>query len=157
MLIKDIVEEDFINYKLCSMFILFPNCTFKCEQECGKKICQNSPLTTAPSIDISPRDIVLRYINNPITKAIVFGGLEPFDSFEDMIELIDEFRKVTDDNIIIYSGYTEPEIYQKINQLEQYKNIYIKFGRYIPDDISRYDEILGVTLASSNQYCERIS
>ena len=34
--------EDFTNYKKPSMYIAFPSCTFKCEGECGQKICQNS-------------------------------------------------------------------------------------------------------------------
>ena len=35
--------------------------------------------------------------------------------------------------------------------------IIIKWGRYIPNRPSRYDEILGVTLASDNQYGKQIS
>ena len=41
--------------------------------------------------------------------------------------------------------------------LKNYDNIIIKYGRYIPNQPSRYDSILGVTLASDNQYAERIS
>jgi len=44
MIIKDIVMEDFVNYKKPSMFIITSTCTFKCEKECGKKICQNSSI-----------------------------------------------------------------------------------------------------------------
>ena len=80
MLIKGLIDEDFINYKLCNMFILFPHCTFKCEKECGIKCCQNSPLAKAPAIEIEIDKIVNRYLSNPISKSIVFGGLEPFDS-----------------------------------------------------------------------------
>ena len=80
MLIKGLIDEDFINYKQCSMFIMFPFCSFKCEKDCGIKCCQNSPLAKAPVIDISYKDLVGRYLNNPISKSIVFGGLEPLDS-----------------------------------------------------------------------------
>ena len=38
-----------------------------------------------------------------------------------------------------------------------FKNIIIKFGRYIPNRNNKYDEILGVTLASDNQFAEKIS
>ena len=31
-------------------------------------------------------------------------------------------------------------------------NIYIKYGRFIPNKPSHYDELLGVNLASDNQY-----
>ena len=40
MRIKFLVDEDFVNYKKPSMFIGFPNCTWKCEKECGQKMCQ---------------------------------------------------------------------------------------------------------------------
>ena len=36
------------------------------------------------------------------------------------------------------------------------QNIIVKFGRYIPDTDQRYDEVLGVILASDNQYAERL-
>jgi len=37
------------------------------------------------------------------------------------------------------------------------KNIIIKYGRFIPDKEKHYDEVLGIYLASDNQYAERIS
>ena len=37
-----------------------------------------------------------------------------------------------------------------------FKNIIIKYGRYIPDQEPHYDEVLGVNLASDNQYAERL-
>ena len=49
--------------------------------------------------------IIDRYINNPIT-AIVLGGLEPFDSFGDVLDLIKlRIEHLCDDDIIIYTGY----------------------------------------------------
>ena len=157
MIIKGLLDEDIVNYKLCSMFILFPYCTFKCEKECGIKCCQNSPLAKAEVLDVDAETIVQRYINNPISKAIVFGGLEPFDSWDDMYRLIGQFRIYTDDPIIIYTGYKEEEITEKINLLKTLSNIIIKFGRFIPNDSPIYDEVLGITLASHNQYAKKIS
>jgi organic radical activating enzyme len=158
MKIKGIRDEDFTNYKKPSMYIAFPSCTFKCEKECGQKMCQNSALVTAPDIDIDPENIVQRYLQNPITKAIVFGGLEPVDSWDDMVNLINEFRKYTEDEIVIYTGYKMDEICKKTYWLgNQYKNIIFKLGRFIPNKQSRYDEILGINLASNNQYAEVIS
>jgi organic radical activating enzyme len=164
MLIKGLVDEDFVNYKKPSMYIAFPFCTFKCDKEAGCSICQNSQLAKEPDIDIPIIEIVSRYVKNPITKAIVIGGLEPFDS-RLLFNLIKEFRKYTDDDIVIYTGYTEEELkdnswtlfpseYEKILQ---YKNIIIKFGRFIPNQEKHYDEVLGVELASPNQYARRIS
>ena len=157
MIIKGIQEEDFINYKKPSMFISFSSCTWKCEKECGKKVCQNGTLATTPNINIGVKTIVNKYINNPITKSIVCGGLEPFDTFDDLLQLIAYLRVLTDDDIVIYTGYYKEEIADRIALLSKYKNMVIKYGRYIPDQKEHYDEVLGVYLASSNQYAERIS
>lgn len=158
MKIKFLLEEDFVNYKKPSMFIGFPRCNWKCEKECGKPgICQNSPLAKSPDIEIDYKDIVKRYVDNPITKAIVMGGLEPLDTFEDVTLLIREFRKYTDDDIVIYTGYTPFESAHTMEFLKQnFNNIVVKYGRYKPDSTSIYDEVLGITLASKNQYAERI-
>lgn len=138
------------------MFIGFPTCDFKCERECGKKMCQNSELAKAPDIEISYEDIVDRYMSNDMTSAIVLGGLEPFLSPADVVRLIHCFRQKTEDDIVIYTGYNEDEV-QIIPYLTPYKNIIIKFGRYVPDQESHLDEVLGVKLASTNQYAKRIS
>lgn len=156
MIIKTLQDEDFVNYKLPSMFIAFPSCTFKCERECAECCCQNSALANSSDIDISVMAITERYMNNPITKALVFGGLEPFDSWEDMRALISDLRYYTPDDIVIYTGYTKDEIADKLPTLSLYENIVVKFGRYRPGQAPHYDEILGVNLASDNQFAERI-
>ena len=140
------------------MFIGFPKCAWKCEKECGKKgICQNSALAQSPDIEISPQDVVTRYMSNPISKAIVMGGLEPFDTWGDLIDLIKEFRTHTQDDIVIYTGYEDFEINDRIDYLKQnYTNIVVKFGRFIPDKIGIYSAVLGVILASNNQHAWRI-
>ena len=158
MRIKFLVDEDFVNYKKPSMFIGFPSCTWKCEKECGQKMCQNKELALSPDIKVSYETIVDRYMQNPITKAVVMGGLEPFDSWEDLANLIHEFRKHTQDFIIIYSGFYLSEINDKVEYLRQnYDNIIIKFGRFVPNQEPHYDEVLGIKLASPNQYATRIS
>ena len=157
MKLKFLVEEDFVNYKKPSMFIGFPSCNWKCEKECGKEMCQNKSLAHLPTTDINYEDIVKRYLDNPISKAIVFGGLEPFDDWEDIVNLVQEFRKHTEDMIIIYSGYYESEISWEVEYLRQnYNNIIIKYGRFKPNEHHVFDEILGVKLASDNQYSEQI-
>ena len=162
MKIKGIIDEDFVNYKKPSMFINFPYCTFKCDVLNGCQICQNEPLVREPNIDIDCHEIIERYLRNPITEAIVFGGLEPFDSEIDISELIGTLRDVyhCNDDIVIYTGYTEEELqgnfcYEKI--CKYFPNIYIKFGRFIMNQESHYDEVLGVTLASPNQYGKLVS
>lgn len=157
MKLKNLLVEDFNNYKKPSMLIGFPYCTFKCEKECGLQVCQNKELVLSDGMDIQIEQIVNKYLSNNLTSAIVCGGLEPFDSWEDLIKLIDEFRKVTDDDIVIYTGYNKNEIEYYIQQLSQYKNIIVKFGRFKPNQQKHYDEILGIYLASDNQYGEKIS
>ena len=156
MIIKGIIDEDFINYKKPSMIIEFPYCSFKCDKECRQQICQNSALVNEPNISISVYKIIDRYLNNPITKAIVCQGLEPFDSKDDLYVFIDRFRRRTDDPIIIYTGYTKEELKDELPILKQFGDIIIKFGRFIPNRPSRFDEILGVTLASDNQYAVQL-
>lgn len=155
MKVKGLVEEDFVNYKLPSMYIVFPHCSFKCDKENGNKICQNGALAHEKDIEISYDEIVERYRDNPISHAIVMAGLEPFDSFNDLCELIKEFRKVTKDDIVIYTGYKEEEINEMVAAVTVYPNIVIKFGRFIPNDEGYFNEELGVHLASKNQYTVR--
>lgn len=158
MEIKGLLDEDFVNYKLPSMFIAFPKCTFKCERECGVRCCQNSELATTPSVDVEIPSIVQRYLNNPISKAVVCGGLEPMDSFDDLVDLIKQLRDIgCNDEIVLYTGYNKDEIVYKIRVLSTYKNIVVKYGRFIPNQERHYDEVLGVYLASDNQFAEVIS
>lgn len=162
MHIKGLVHEDFIQYKKPSMFIATSACSFKCDRECGKPVCQNSALANSPTHNIMDAEIIEAYKNNKITKAIVIGGLEPFDTPDELKGFIWGARlRGVDDDIVIYTGYTEEESKEMVAELyrgtENLNNIIIKFGRYIPGSTSRYDEVLGVTLASNNQYAKKIS
>lgn len=168
MLVKGIIDEDFLNYKIPAMYIAMPKCSFKCDKECGRAVCQNSSLAHAPVIEVPTKAIVDRYLNNPITKAIVVSGLEPFDSADDLCDLVRTLRDVEkcNDDIVIYTGYTEYELTlddtgrtqnATYNWLKHYPNIYIKFGRFVPGQESHYDEVLGVKLASDNQYGKKVS
>ena len=157
MLVKDILDVDFINYKKASMTISFPRCNWKCEKECGKQVCQNSALAQAPDIEISVDKIIERYLNNKISKSVVAGGLEPFDSWSDLLLFIEKFRVKSQDTIVIYTGFYKEEIADKIDILKRYDNIVVKYGRYISGHEKHYDEVLGVSLASDNQYAEVIS
>lgn len=157
MKIKTLIDEDFSNYKKPALFIAFPSCTFKCEKECGIKCCQNSELVNRKTIEIDDNNIINRYLKNKITQAVVIGGLEPMDDFQDLHSFIYRFREVSNDDIVIYTGYYPNEINEKINKLKEFPNIIIKFGRYIPDEQKIFDNILGVYLASKNQFAIRIS
>ena len=159
MRIKGIIAEDFVNYKVPCLTIESPFCDFKCDKECGVQLCQNWPLAKAPIQEVSTSEILDLYFSNSITKAICFQGLEPFDTFDELYDFLIVFRCgcCCEDDVIIYTGYKEEEVERKIKLLQKFKNIIIKFGRYIPNQESHYDEVLGVSLSSLNQYARRIS
>ena len=139
------------------MFIGTATCDWKCCREAKCNICQNLPLAKAPTLDIDDAWLVQQYINNPLTNAIVYGGLEPLDQFDELLASIDAFRAQTNDDIIIYTGYYPKEIPEEILELQKRSNIIVKFGRVKPNANHIYDKILGVELSSDNQWAEKIS
>lgn len=157
MKLRGLIDEDFSNYKKPSMFIIFPYCNLKCDIENGSSICQNSSLLKEDIIEVDVDRLINRYLHNGITKSIVCGGLEPIDSFDDLIELISVLRNKYHclDDVVIYTGYTQEEITSKIIELSSFRNIVIKFGRFIPNQLRHFDDVLGVDLASDNQYAIR--
>lgn len=159
MIIKGVTDEDFLQYKKPSMFIICPWCTFKCDKENGTQICQNRALAHAKEISIDTENLVKRYLQNNISKAIVFGGLEPMESFDDIMLFLYILRDKYQckDDVIIYTGFRNDEVEDKISLLSQYENIIIKFGRFIPNQKPHFDPVLGVDLASNNQYRVKIS
>ena len=154
-------DEDCINYKKISMFLGFPTCGGKCWRELGlpPETCQNNSLCAGPRIELSVEEIVRRYLDNFLTEAIVCGGLEPFEKFEELLELVrilrDKYKN--EDDVVIYTGYYPEEVKQQIELLKKYKNIIVKFGRYRPGDKKHFDEVLGVFLANKEQYAQKIS
>lgn len=170
MKIKGITDECFSDYKVPALYIAFPNCSFKCDRENGGHFCQNSALAQEPDIEISKEKILQHYVENDITQAIVLGGLEPFDSEMDLLAFIDCARRQFNisDPIVIYTGYTEKELDEgnfghaaNFNVQKSYwenikncGNIIVKFGRYRPNQEPHFDEVLGVELASDNQYAK---
>ena len=154
MIIKALEDENFTNYKEPAMLIGMPTCTFKCciEQGLPPSTCQNCSLYQAAPISISVEKLIERYENNPISQAVVFGGMEPLDSWEDLSEFITKFRERSSDPIVIYTGYTESEL--TLDQVKCFvsNDVIVKFGRFVPGQKSHYDPVLGVNLISDNQY-----
>lgn len=156
MKLKGIIDYDCTNYKEPTLTLEFPYCDFKCDKLNGCQICQNRSLRRAETLEISGAIIWKMYSENPLTKAFCFQGLEPFDSFMDLADLIIFIRKVKqcNDPIIIYTGYNKGEDGVVEMFLSHYDNIIVKWGRFIMGQEPHYDEVLGVNLASDNQYAE---
>lgn len=153
MRLRGLVDEDFVNYKKPAMFLITSFCDFKCCREAGNSICQNLGVMDQPLIEMDDDKLIERYRSNSITQAIVIGGLEPFDTFEEVYNLIHKLRWEYNDfsEVVIYTGYYPEEIVDKLSMLSKFDRIIVKFGRFIPDQESHYDEILGIRLASDNQ------
>ena len=154
---KGIIIEDFIQYSKPTMFITNTVCDLKCEKECGIQCCANNQIFKEPTIVLTFDSIIQQYLNNPITKSITFGGLEQFDEPEQLNLLIKAIRQHVNDDIVIYTGYTEEELTANkyYEQILSYGNIVIKYGRFRPNQTPHYDEVLGIKLASDNQYAKR--
>lgn len=159
MWLKGITDEDFVNYKVPSMFISTATCSFKCDQECGSQVCQNAALAKEDPIFTDDDYLIRRYLKNPITKAIVFGGLEPFDQWGELFPFLQRLRMQygCTDPVVIYTGYRREEVDGELRFLMTMPNIIVKFGRFTPGQEPHFDPILGVNLASNEQYAEQIS
>ena len=161
MRIKTLIDEDFVNYKKSSMFIGSISCGGKCctEGNFPLSVCQNDGWRKNAPIDVRDENIVKRYMNNGISQAIVLGGLEPMEQPDEIVELVRVLREDFDchDDVVIYTGYYPDEVATVLDRLREFDNIIVKFGRYIPNMKSRFDDVLGVYLASENQYAVKIS
>ena len=159
MKLKGIIDYDCTNYKEPVLTLEFPSCDFKCDKLNGCQVCQNSSLVNEPTIEISLKTIWELYKQNPLTKGFCLQGLEPLDSINDVLNFIKYIRgnNFCNDPIIIYTGYNKEEVTKFIYQITDFDNIIIKWGRFIKGQNLHYDRILGVNLASDNQYAEKIT
>lgn len=161
MIVKTIVDEDFVQYKEPCMYIATAFCNGKCCKEAGipLSVCLNDAWRGTATIAMVDEGIIERYLSNSITTTICFAGLEPFEQFDQVYNFIEKLRKDynCDDTVLIYTGYNKEEIAEQIEKLKDFDNIIIKFGRFVPDNPGKFDDVLGVRLASDNQYAERIS
>lgn len=160
MIVKLVKQDDFVQYKKPCVVVCFPNCTWKCCTEAGipTSVCQNQEMCELKDIDVTPEDVYNLYKESLFAESICCSGLEPMLQFDDVLSLLKYFREHDcDADFVIYTGYYRNEIEDKIEQLAKYKNVIVKFGRYVPNQEKHYDEVLGVWLASDNQYAERIS
>lgn len=158
--LKGIIWEDMVNYKKISTTFMFPKCNFKCDKENGVQLCQNWELAAAPSQRHDIDRLMELYKNMNLTESIVLQGLEPLDSLIDVYTVSAAMQRhnILDD-LVIYTGYNkqelDPSIIPTLVSLVP-GHLIIKWGRYLPDQSKHFDEVLGVYLASDNQYGEII-
>ena len=61
MKLKNIIVEDFINYKLPSMFLITCSCNWKCCKEAGNNICQNMEIAKEKNIKFNDTVMAEKY------------------------------------------------------------------------------------------------
>ena len=117
------------------------------------------PSPRLPSGRSQARWVILHHFaGNPITKAVVVGGMEPVLQVGGLTALISLFRRSGQDApFVIYTGCYPEETPKELERLKQYVNIIVKFGRFILDQTPHFDEVLSIRLASVNQYAKKIS
>lgn len=159
--LKGIIWEDMVNYKKICTTLMFPKCSFKCDKENNIQLCQNRGLAATPSQWHDIDDIMDTYVHTLLSEAIVLQGLEPLDSPIDVYTVAAALQRwKIDDDLIIYTGYNphEDEVDNIVDSIAFLipGHLIIKWGRYIPNQEKHYDPVLGVYLASDNQYAEVI-
>ena len=160
MKILKLVDERLSDYRLPTLMIVAVSCDWKCAKDAHfpEALCQNHQWKDVEPIDATPQEIYEAFVRNPITQGLLFGGLEPFRQFEEMLDVIRYFRSQNSTApIVIYTGYREDEIKDEVLILSGFPNIIVKFGRYVPRQAAHLDPVLGVKLASDNQYAKLIS
>lgn len=134
------------------MLLVADKCTWKCEG------CQNKHLALLESQIFPDEEILKRFCNNPLTSAIVIGGLEPFEQLQELVIFIGEATKAgLDIPIIIYTGFEIDDFDLYWSGFEPVAKSYlgpviVKFGKYVAGSESYFNKDLGVTLISNNQY-----
>lgn len=142
-----------IKSQRCSLerFLVAVNAVLK--QVSRLVVCQNDGWRASAPISIDDEQLCLRYLNNPLTESIVFGGLEPLEQFDELCSFLEVLRGQFQckDDVVIYTGYYFEEVPEWIQQLATYGNVIVKFGRYIPNQKHIFDEVLASNSASDNQ------
>ena len=173
MRIKAIKADDYTNYRdpegWSSLFVGMGTCDWKCCIAAGIPVdtCQNSALAKAPVVELDATDLLKRYAWE--SGSVVVGGLEPFNDMESLKELARAYKNFVNylhgeeefDKLVIYTGYNPDEV---ITHVEEIYNIVkdkltliVKFGRFVPGQKTHLDEVLGVELASDNQFAKKIT
>lgn len=151
--LKDVVEV-FQDYKKSALLLCCISCDWKCCIEAGisNDVCQNHNIAKQGEARL-PFDVILNRVNSSLTDAIIFGGLEPLLQTKEVCGLIEYLRECgVKKDILVYTGYYLEEIDSGVLERLKKCHVILKCGRYIPNKPKKFDKILGITLASDNQY-----
>jgi organic radical activating enzyme len=165
MLVRKIIRDDNVNYKRTALFVGIGDCDWKCCKEAGMNasMCQNSELAKVSAWKMTANeclDVVVH--RKSFEQSVVIGGLEPFRDMNSLLELcraVSSRCEFVDWDVVIYTGYYYNEIVEEVELIKESvgnHRLIIKFGRYDPALPPVKDSILGVELASSNQYAKII-
>lgn len=154
------ITEVFQDYKKAALFLGVCFCDWKCCKESGLPLstCQNYSWSNNEIVEVSFNSIVNRIKGNLLTDAVIIGGLEPLIQINEVVQLISYIRQQgLKNDIVIYTGYYDYEIEDNtLLELKKY-NVLMKCGRYKPNKIPFFSTLLGITLASDNQYVLKLS
>lgn len=151
--LKDAVEV-FQDYKKSALLFSTCYCDWKCCHEAGVDIdiCQNQKVSQQREVTL-PFESILKKVNQSFTDAVIFGGLEPILQADEVVQCIEYLRKHgVKKDIVVYTGYYLEEIDPETLAYLALNDCILKCGRFIPDRKPKFDAVLGITLASDNQY-----
>lgn len=151
--LKDAVEV-FQDYKKSAILFSTCYCNWKCCHEAGipESVCQNQKVAQQREVYL-PFESVLKKVNQSFTDAVIFGGLEPMLQADEVVQCIQYLRQHgVKKDIVVYTGYYVEEIDEETLAYLAMNDVILKCGRYIPDRKPKFDAVLGITLASDNQY-----
>lgn len=173
MKLKAIKPNDYTNYHdpegWSSLFVGMGVCDWKCCIAANIPIetCQNSELAKAPVVEMDAETLIRTYIGE--SGSVVVGGLEPFNDMASLKELAKAYSETVSylgentqfDKFVVYTGYKPDEIITLVEQIydivKTKLTFIVKFGRFVPNQTPHFDDVLGVDLASDNQYAKEIT
>ena len=99
--------------------------------------------------------IIQEVLDYKFSQGIILGGFEWTEQPDELMDLVDKaYSKGL--QIILYTHHTKEDLQRILPWIYKYKGIYIKYGEYREDLRTTGHVMYGVTLATSNQYIEKV-
>ena len=116
--VKDVIDEDFINYKKPNMFVATSTCTFKCEKEDCNVHCQNSKIvkqkTIKENLNVRQLEALVQRLNENVPRETkkIDKDIFTLEKESELRELFGTAVKITKNNEK-EKGKIEIEFYSK--------------------------------------------